>query len=146
MSGLGDRGKWAEARVQEYLDARSDADVNLAWHRFPDPRAARGYMGSKQPADYVVAYKGLNHYLEVKETEHPLRLFKSKIGQYGLLKKFWLAGMPCYCVIYRSHHDNWSYFKDDELFVRGEAPPSFLFKVGRDFPTAASVLEHLYQP
>ena len=144
MSNLGTRGKWAEKQVLEWLGPRSDNDIKFAFHRLPDARSARGALAS-QPADYYVMHNGQFTHLEVKETEHPLRLVRGKVSQYGTLKKFWLAGGKTNLVVYRSHSDTWTFFTTEELFKANSEPPtSFVFVVGRDFPTAAATLKHLY--
>ncbi len=144
MSNLGTRGKWAEKQVQDWMTPRSDNDIRFSFHRLPDARAARGALSS-QPADYYVMHKGEFTHLEVKETEHPLRLPRTKVSQYGVLKKFYLAGGKTNLVVYRSLADSWTYFTTDEIFRDNADPPtSFVFVVGRDFPTAAAVLNLLY--
>lgn len=143
----GDLGKWAEKEVGKWLDARSQAHSDFAFHRYPDARAARGALTS-QPADFVIgcrtALGSAAIHLEVKETAQERRLPKSKISQYGALLKFHWAGFRTLLVVYRSKHNDWTYFTGPELFEHYEAPASFAFIEGRSFPTAAALLNHLF--
>jgi hypothetical protein len=145
---LGDRGKWAEAEVQKWLTQYSSRHVEMAWHRYPDARAARGALAA-QPADFLVSILSgsdpwVSH-LEVKETENANRLPRGKISQFGMLYKFHLTGWDTFVLVYRSSRNNWTFFNKHELFdLPGGAPTSFLFVSHRDFRTAADALDFIY--
>lgn len=125
-----DPGKWAEAEVQKWLEDKSARDARFAFHRYPDARAARGALAA-QPADYLVAQSPPHRLpyvfnVEVKETANPVRLPRAKVGQYGKLRMFHLAGMRTLLLVYRSAHDDWVAFEGHELFP-AETPISFPF-------------------
>lgn len=124
----GNRGKWAEKQVADWLTLRSNSDLGFAWMRFPDAKSARGALAA-QPADFKVASKGAGcWHLEVKETAQQLRLPKAKIRQYGLLKKWYLAGLPALVVVYLTEIDRWTYLDSVDLFSHDECPASFKLK------------------
>lgn len=142
-----DLGKWAEKKVKGWLEARSSCDVGLAYHRYPDARAARGALAA-QPADFLVAYKtNLASYaihLEVKETAQTRRLPRDKISQIGKLKLFHLAGFKTLVVVYRSKLDDWTWFTPADLFGEGcDELKSFLFVEGRSIPNVEQLLDTL---
>jgi hypothetical protein len=148
MSKFADRGKWAENEAQTWLDARSAAVSEFAWHRFPDSRSARNPIPA-QPADFLVAFRWPGHspmaaMLEVKETENLTRLPKDKIGQYGKLRMFAAAGFRAYVLVFRSAHNDWLVLGNDDLFSTEIAPKSFPFLGLRTFPTAAAALESIF--
>lgn len=125
MTKFANRGKRTESEIEGWLDQRSDADIGFAWHPYPDARSARGAL-AKQPADYLVARKGHGvAHLEAKETTATRSLAKSKIGQYGMLKKFDLAGMRTVVVVYASALDRWTYLTASDLFDHDVPPSSF---------------------
>lgn len=146
-SSHGDRGKWAEAHVANWLEDRTNREVGFAYHRYPDARAARGALAA-QPADFLVAIKRPKSepravHLEVKETAEVRRLPRSKITQYGKLGMFDLAGFETFVVVYRSHHADWTYFSRGELFGDDDVPTSFPFAGRPTFDTAAHVLQEI---
>lgn len=143
-----DKGKWAEAEVEKWLTARSNAEAGFAWHRYPDSRSARGALAA-QPADYVIGHLPLNGnryamHLEVKETAELRRLPKAKIGQYGKLKLFTLAGFRARVLVYRSAHKDWVYFDEPALFDYPECPASFPFAGRRSFPSHTEALKEIF--
>lgn len=123
-----DSGKWAEEEVKKVLGERSSSDVTFAYHRYPDSRAARSALGP-QPADYEVSWRPIGSFnLEVKETGNPRRLAKSKIGQFGMLKKFWWAGKPAFILIYITPLSCWYVLTPRDLFPdNDEHVTSFTF-------------------
>ena len=147
MSKHADKGKWAEGKVQEWLDARSAAFADFAFHRFPDARAARGALAA-QPADYLVSKMAAGgpkgFLLEVKECANETRLPKAKIGQYGKLKMFELAGMWIRVLVYRSAVADWVFLTEHNLFYHDECPASFQMGTLESFPTASKALEEMF--
>lgn len=144
----GDLGKWAEKKVNAWLEARSAANAAFAFHRYPDARAARGALAA-QPADFLVAAtlgdKKAAIHLEVKETAQKNRLPRSKIGQFGKLQMFHWAGFRTLIVVYRSEYDDWTYFVADDLFIDQDEPPkSFPFADDRSFRTEVELLDRLF--
>ena len=145
-----DKGKWVEAKVQEWLSSKSAMTANFAWHRMPDARAARGAL-SPQPADWYTSQllpNGLPFpvFLEAKETAEKTRLPKAKIGQYGKLLMFHMAATEARVIVYRSLYNDWTYFTGLELFPGGdEVPTSFPFIDRPLFATAAEALEEIYR-
>lgn len=148
-----DKGKWAEAEVQGWLDARLAAVRNFWYHRYPDARAARGAL-APQPADFEVSFCWGSQYdprtryamkLEVKETKRNNSLPLDKVGQYGKLKMAWWSGVRCFVVVYRSEKDDWTWLSDYEIFQYDDAPTSFVFDGKRSFPTAAAVMNEIHR-
>lgn len=142
------KGKWAEKKVSDWLKARSEADAQFAWHRYPDASAARGALAN-QPADFLIgrSWSGNREacHLEVKETKQERRLPKDKISQYGKLKLFDEAGFRTIVLIYRSTLNDWVYLRRRELFHFDEVPPSFPIFDRPTFPTAAAALEEIFK-
>lgn len=66
MATVGQRGKWGEGKVRDWMKARSDADARFAFARWPDARA-----GSLQtaPADFEASHRGTHFKVEVKEVK-----------------------------------------------------------------------------
>lgn len=148
-----DRGKWTEEKVQDWLKGHGGKHVNFAWHRLPDARSARGAL-SAQPADWMTSTLLPNGVvfpvlLEAKETTESRKLPKDKIGQYGKLYMFSLAGMSIRVVVYRSTTNDWTYFTELELFPMtsstDDVPTSFSFAGRPTFATAAEALEEIYR-
>lgn len=142
MSMHADKGKATEKRVQVYLESRSRASTDFAWHRFPDSRAARGALAA-QPSDFLVGIAGAMTFLEVKETKEKHRLPKASVSQYGALLKWHLAGFRVLVVVYRSELQDWTYLDNDDLFGYDVCPPSFPFHVSRTYPNDLVLLEEL---
>ena len=143
-----DPGKATEAAVQVWLGTEAAADSAFAYHRYPDARAARGVLAA-QPADFLVARKvcgvRLVWHLEVKETALDRRLPKAKLGQYGKLKMFWLAGIEPVVVIYRSSVKDWVYLSAAELFEHDECPASFPLSDLQSFPTLNDIMTEIFK-
>lgn len=148
-----DKGKWAEAEVQNWLELKLSGLRNFWYHRYPDARAARGAL-APQPSDFEVSFCWGSRYdvakryaikLEVKETKHTSRLPLDKIGQYGKLKMAWWSGLRCFVVIYRSTKNDWTWLSDYEIFSYDDAPASFPLDSNRSFPTAAAVMNEIHQ-
>jgi hypothetical protein len=66
MATVGQRGKWAETQVRNWMKIRSDADARFAFMRYPDARA-----GSLQaaPSDFEASSHGTHYKVEVKEVK-----------------------------------------------------------------------------
>jgi hypothetical protein len=113
-------GKWAEAEVQAWLEKASASSS-------PDARAARGALAA-QPADYLVSFQSKPIHLEIKETENAGRLPRSKIRQYGVLKKWWWAGIEPYVLVWCSTLGMWYVLRAADLYPNQDTTPtSFRF-------------------
>ncbi len=118
-----DPGKWAEAEVERVMHGWSEKTTRVAYHRYPDARAARGTLAA-QPADFLLAAYGRTFHIEVKESVNPHRLPRTKVPQWGKLKMFWWAGILPRVVVYRSVHKDWYVLTERELFPMGDITPT----------------------
>lgn len=137
-----DPGKWAESQARIWLEMQSRKVAEFTWHRYPDAKAAQGALAA-QPADYLVSNGTVCH-LEIKETKQINRLPKSKVRQYGQLKKWWLAKIEPYVVVYRSEAHDWTFLTATDLCMDGDAPASFDMTKTPKFASCADVLNHLF--
>jgi len=148
MTNKADMGKWAEKQAALFLEQCSKESSEFAWLRFPDARAARGLLAA-QVADFLVSFMGNDSnrtvYLEVKECANPTRLPKAKIGQYGLLYKFWLTGAHVLVLVYMSKTQQWVRLTGDELFCYDECPPSFLLTNLQPYALAERALSDYFE-
>lgn len=147
-------GTWAEGRVREWLEQRSQHDQRFAYHRYPDTKAARMNTLPAQPSDYIVTRKTQDikprriiAHVEVKETAQKYRLPKAKIGQYGKLKMFDLAGIPPIVIVYRSEYKDWvMLFAADLCFDHDVVPASFPFGDRPSYRSAGEALATIFYP
>lgn len=148
MTTAANKGKWAEKQVQAWLDQATNAYADFAYHRYPDARSARGALAA-QPADYLLAFRQEAKviHLEVKETMEKNRLPRSKIGQYGKLRKFWWAGITPKLIVYRGVYMDWVIFDECDLFPEDDslpAPASFAFGGRPTYLSAAYAMQSLF--
>lgn len=138
--------KDAEDEVADFLRDLSDREATFAFHRYPDARSAGGRLG-KQPSDWIVCrlqgQQKLHWHLEAKETASTDRIPKSKIRQYGMLRKFWWAGVTPLVLVKRSPVGDWVVLGANELFSFDECPPSFRINKLKTYPSAAAALTEL---
>jgi len=139
VSSKANMGKWAEKEVQKALDSISASHFDLKAMRFPDARAARGFL-SAMPSDYLAVFRGVTTFIEVKSSEQPLRLPKAKVSQYGYLKAFHLAGACVLVIVHQPLLQRWVYLTGEQLFSYEDCPPSFPLT---NLPTYASAAEAL---
>ena len=146
MSSKANMGKWAEKEVQTWLTHKSNSTTDLAWHRFPDARAARGALAA-QPSDLLVVYKDEVVFVEVKETAEARRLPKGKVSQWGVLKKFWWSGASVLVVVFMSAEGKWVLLDPLTLGMDSDddCPASFPLSNLRRFDTAADLLEEYFK-
>lgn len=146
-SKFADKGKWAEEKVQKWLDEQSKVSAKFAFHRMPDARAARGAL-SPQPADWIVSKHltggTFTTWLEAKETAESNRLPKAKIRQYGKLLMFHHAGMQARVIVFRSLYSDWVYFDNVDLFL-DPSKSSFSFKDKQSFSTWDKALTEIFE-
>ena len=148
MTNKANMGKWAEKQVALFLEQCSNGSSSFAWHRLPDARSARGMLAA-QPSDMIVSL-GTKHgnrtiYLEVKETKDIRRLQKAKIGQYGMLLKFWLTQAHVLVLVFMSTTQQWVMLKGGDLFSLEECPPSFPLWGRQTYDTAADALSAYFK-
>lgn len=136
MATLANRGKWAEARTQEYLTQLSNARAEFDFERLPDARAAMGRFKA-QIADFAFFMPGLHGVIEVKETKHSFRLAKDKLEQLPRMHKRALAGGLCIVLVYFSGPRKWRAIRAVELEV---GLPSWDLSTYQTFDTAAEAL------
>ncbi len=124
MGKMYDPGQWAEGKARDHMRVMEGKHARFTYHRLPDAKAAQGQLAA-QPSDYIVANGSGIFFLEIKETKETTRLPKNKVRQYGMLKKWWLAGIMPRVLVYRSTSNDWTYFTEGELFALEDAPASF---------------------
>lgn len=144
MSSKANMGKWAEKEVQKALDALSATHFDLKAMRFPDAHAARGFL-SAMPSDYLAVFRGVTTFIEVKSSEQPLRLPKTKISQYGYLKAFHLAGAKVLVIVHQPLLNRWVTMVGDDLFSYETCPASFPLTNLPQYDTAAEALEEYFK-
>ena len=144
MSSKANMGKWAEKEVQKALDSISASHFDLKAMRFPDARAARGFL-SAMPSDYLAVFRGVTTFIEVKSSEQPLRLPKAKVSQYGYLKAFHLAGACVLVIVHQPLLQRWVYLTGEQLFSYETCPASFPLTNLPQYDTAAEALEEYFK-
>ena len=148
MTNKADMGKWAEKQAALFLEQCSRECSTFAWHRFPDARAARGLLAA-QPSDLLLSFgtKGGNRtvFLEVKECANPRRLPKAKIGQYGMLLKFWLTQAHVLVLVFMSATSKWVWMDGPRLFSYAECPASFPLHDLKPYDSAAEALSAYFK-
>lgn len=75
-------------------------------HRFPDAAVCRGRI-PKQPADYLVMYKGVAYLVEVKESKHSDKIETARLTQRPKMNRFIMAGGGACFVVYHYNEDLW---------------------------------------
>lgn len=105
---IGNRGKFAEGKVKDYLKARSDSVASFDFERILDARSAGGRFPSR-PGDfgfYSPLYHGL---IEVKEVEHDFRLPHKNFSteQVSKLRKRKMAGGVIIILVYHKTTKLW---------------------------------------
>lgn len=149
MAGLGTRGKWAEGKVRDWLKARSEADADFCFLRYPDARA-----GSAQPApsDFEATHRGTNFKIEVKEvkitTVSSRRLPAANFAadKVARMRKWFLAGSPgwviiCHLTEGRGGTKEWRLVPVTEFFERA---PSWDVSMYPAYPKVDDVMALLF--
>lgn len=106
-------GNAVEGLVEAQLK-EANRRVSLAWHRFPDAKAARNLIPN-QPCDYLVISRGLPVLLEAKGVKHEYRLESKSFSQHPMMRKFALAGATSLVVIHHYLHNTWRIVMADEM-------------------------------
>ena len=139
-----DPGKYAEKEVQKVLDAWTSEHYDFKAMRFPDARAARGFLAAT-PSDYLVVSDGVTTFLEVKSSEQATCLPKAKVSQYGYLKAFHLAGAKVLVIVHQPLLSRWVTMTGDDLFSYEECPASFPLTNLPTFASAGEALEEYFR-
>jgi hypothetical protein len=116
MATTANRGKWAEARVHDYLEAKSNRMAEFDYERMPDARAAMGRFKS-MIGDFEFFRPGDHGVIEAKETKHNTRISKDKLKQLPRLHKRTMCGGTCIVVIYHTETKLWRAFTADKLKI-----------------------------
>lgn len=122
----GDRGKWAEGKVRDYLNVLAQ-QAGFNFMRLPDARAG-SFVSTT--ADFLVGNKGQAWMLEVKEVAHEFRLprhgypteQRSRVRMWemaGFKSLVVVAFMPLKGAAYRADRQMWraeslGYFTGDD--------------------------------
>lgn len=126
MATVGQRGKWAEKQVRDWMKARSERDADFCFLRYPDARA-----GSAQPApsDFEATHRGTNFKIEVKEVKittissRRLPAANFSADKVARMRKWFVAGTPgwvivCHLTEGRGGVREWRLVPIAEFFVR----------------------------
>ena len=107
------KGKPTEKKLTAYLKFLMQ-DPDWWFHRFPDAGVCMGRI-QKQPADYMIMYRGDSALLEVKECESHTSIPKSRLTQLAKMKRFEMAGGLGLFIIHIPDKREWMYF--DPMWV-----------------------------
>lgn len=104
----GNRGKYAEKKVREFLQWFSGLNADFDFHRILDARSAMGRFPS-QPGDFAFYMPRVHGLIEIKEVAHDFRLPHKNFGpeQIGKLLKRRLAGGTILILVYHSTCKLW---------------------------------------
>jgi hypothetical protein len=128
----GQRGKYAEKKVKEFLTALGDAYADFDWERKYDARSAGGRFPS-QVADYGFYTAFAHGVIEAKEIDHDSRLPAGKLSQIPRLFKRQLAGGVVVVLVLHTTVDRWRMVPFNWLCARRSQPSWDL----SEFPTYA---------
>lgn len=151
-------GKDEEAECKDAFDLFNGLDKNFTYHRYPDTRSAsRGkvvHAIASQPSDFIIAYQRYHvrtdgfgdtkpvrsvWHVETKATIHK-RLKLDSLRQYGMLKKFWWAGVEPIVPVHLIAEDAWVALLAYRLFP-GQSP----FEYNDDKTPASFDFEGLFR-
>ena len=99
------KGKNAEKKLTKHLKERAPRP-DFWFHRFPDAGVCQGRL-PKQPADYLIVYRGVPALLEVKEEKRPAQIAASRLTQAPKMKRFAMAGGPAFFIIHHYELNVW---------------------------------------
>ncbi len=103
----GQRGKFAERKVHEWLQKVDRQVVKWDFERIGDARSAGGRGAKTVVGDFSFYSTTCYGVLEVKEVAHDFRLPARNVPQIPKLRKRFLAGGDCYIVVYHSTTKKW---------------------------------------
>lgn len=134
----GQRGKFAEKKVREYLEKVDQQLVHFDYERVSDARSAGGRGAKTVVGDFMFFTPELHGVIEVKEIGHDFRIPAKNITQLPKLRKRLLAGGRCYVVVYHTTTQLWRCIPAEELELRTTGSWDL-----RDFPTYESLEQAL---
>lgn len=105
-ASIGQRGKFAEGKVRDFLRALSEAYAEFDFARIYDARSSGGKIPS-QPGDFSFFRPDNHGLIEAKEIEHDFRLPKDKLPQIPGLRKRQLAGGQIVILILHTEIEQW---------------------------------------
>lgn len=108
-ASTGQRGKYAEAKVREYLEQMNSKHACFAYERIYDARSAGGRGIPARPGDFEFYAPSLHGLIEVKEVEHDYRLPKKNLDkeQIAKLRKREFAGGMIFVLVYHTTLGVW---------------------------------------
>jgi hypothetical protein len=142
-NAVGQRGKYAEGKVKDFLTKHAASKVDFDWERLPDARSAMGRMKA-QIADYSFFMPGVHGVIEVKEVEHDVRLPAKNFGddQIAKMYKRQLAGGVPVVLVYHKTTGLWRC--PDYNWMREERAASWNLSDWSTFTTAQQALETVH--
>ena len=99
------KGKNAERKLTKHLKEKATRPEFWS-HRFPDAGVCQGRL-PKQPADYLIVYRGVPALLEVKEEKRPAQIAASRFTQSPKMKRFCMAGGQAFFTIHHYEFGVW---------------------------------------
>ncbi len=163
LPGQASDGKWEEAVTREALE-KFGRSKNFTFHRYPDTRSgSRGkdvHMIAAQPSDFLVSFLRIvgdeahvahSFHVESKATTKG-KLTHKTLRQYGMLKKWWWAGVEPIVLVHRLEPDDWVVLRSYRLFPGQDpftfnedpAPKSFDFDGLYPYPSAEAALRDVF--
>lgn len=145
----GSQGKVSETRVQEYLQAKGNADKHFDWHRAYDARSAGG-KAQRITGDFSWYRPGDHGVIEVKETSFDNRLPYSNYELHQVAKVVVrkLAGGRSIVLVYSKSTEKWRWF-DIEFFQHRDTSKgvgSWYFPEGQlTYPDCDTILDHFFR-
>lgn len=121
ITSPGQRGKAAEKKVKQFLEALGSAHADFDWERKYDARSAGGRFPS-QVADYGFFRPAVHGLIEVKEIEHDFRLPADKLAQLPRLRKRVLAGGLAVVLVLHTTLSRWRMVPFEWLWERRVQP------------------------
>lgn len=132
-------GKEVEKLIEAALNERS-LNQSFAYHRMPDAKAARGALKA-QPGDYLYTCRSRSGFIEVKALKDPRRLPAARLTQLATLKKFELAGMKSYVVVFQYMEGVWRVASIASLQA---GQPSWLVTEWATYPDLPKLLNAIF--
>ena len=100
--------------IVEALFKKWNARQDVAYHRMPDAKAARGRLAA-QPGDFIYRCGKYAGFLEVKALKAPSRLPAARLTQLPTLHKWSLAGSMDIVLIHHYLAGEWRAIFAEEL-------------------------------
>lgn len=103
----GQRGKYAERKVHEWLQKVDQQVVKWDFERIGDARSGGGRGAKTVVGDFSFFAASCYGVIEVKEIAHDFRLPSKNVSQLPKMRKRFMAGGDCYIVVYHSTTKKW---------------------------------------